>query len=76
VRCPCDDPRVLEINHKNGGGDAEARELGRGNRLYADIVAGRRSIEDLEVLCRPHNHVHFLELRYPDLRGRFRVGWA
>jgi hypothetical protein len=61
---------MLEINHKNGGG---AREVKQGNRFNCDIISGRRSIDDLEILCKPCNAVHYLELKYGPLP--FCVKW-
>lgn len=61
VRCGCDDERFLEINHKNGGGNKEHKSRDNIERV---IVNGNRSVEDLEILCRPCNAIHALELRY------------
>ncbi len=46
----------LQIDHLKGGGNEE-RKRGRGRsglRLYYDILAGRRSVMDLRVLCQLH----------------------
>ena len=66
VRCGCDDIRLLEVNHKNGGG---RKESGSGNqsKFCADILHGRREINDLELLCRVCNSRHYLELKYGQL---------
>lgn len=69
VRCRCDDCRLLEINHKHGGGAKDQK----GNRFNCDIISGRRSTDDLEILCKPCNAVHFLELKYGTLP--FTVLW-
>lgn len=62
VRCGCDDVRLVEINHRDGGGGKDRR---KGSESWLiDIIAGRRSTHDLEVLCRPCNSVHALELRF------------
>lgn len=58
TRCGCADVRFLEINHKNGDGSKEPR----GNRLFKSILETNR--KDLELLCRPCNHIHFLEMRF------------
>lgn len=68
VRCGCDDDRLLEINHKNGGGGIELRELR--NKFYRNIAWFRRCVDDLELLCRPCNAIHALELRFGPLPMR------
>ena len=50
-RCGLTDIRVLSINHKNGGGTQDRKKYNGGTRLYYAIVTGKRSIEDLEILC-------------------------
>ncbi len=69
VRCGCDDVRLLEINHKNGGGGKE-----RLNGLTRAVATGARQTDDLELLCRPCNAIHALELRFGPLP--FRVVWT
>lgn len=66
IRCGCDDVRFLEVNHKNGGGNKERKEARNrgGSTMRRDIVSGHRSISDLEVLCKPCNAIHALELAY------------
>jgi len=72
VRCGCDRPELLEINHKNGGG---AKELtGRSQQFIRDIVTLRRSTDDLELLCKPCNAIHALELVHGKLP--MRVVWS
>ena len=71
VRCGCDVPELLEINHKNGAGGKEHRELGQ--RFYTAIAKMRRIVDDLELLCRPCNAVHYLEMKHGPLP--FRVVW-
>lgn len=62
VRCGCDDIKFLEINHKDGGGGKEYRN--RYYQFYQDVMSGKRKTEDLELLCRPCNHIHYLEMKY------------
>lgn len=65
IRCECDDPRFLEINHKNGGGAKEQHETkiyGRGFEM--SILKGNRKTDDLELLCRPCNHIDYLERKF------------
>ena len=67
VRCGCDDTRLLEINHKNGGGGKEMQKGKKSFRFYLDIANGIRTTDDLELLCRPCNAIHALELRFGQL---------
>jgi len=67
VRCGCLDIRFLEINHKIGGGNKEAKKKGgAGQIIIQDIISGRRKTDDLELLCRPCNHIHYLELKFKE----------
>jgi ribosomal protein L37E len=67
VRCGCDDARLLEINHKDGGGNKEMQKGKRSNEFYRSIASGDRTIDDLELLCKPCNAIHALELKYGKL---------
>lgn len=60
-RCGCGDLRILEINHINGGGTKEKRENGRGHIFHSYIISGKRSIDDLELLCKICNIHHYVE---------------
>ncbi|HEX5508951.1 MAG TPA: hypothetical protein VFX37_10650, partial [Pseudolabrys sp.] len=71
VRCGCNNPKLLEINHKNGGGGKELKELK--GKFYRRIAKMERPIDDLELLCRPCNAVHALELKHGPLP--FKVIW-
>jgi hypothetical protein len=64
IRCGCDDPRFLEINHKNGGGSKETRGTSKRQKFETAILSGARPIDDLEILCRACNAIHFLELKF------------
>jgi len=56
--------RFLEISHKNGR-DREEKENGpEGLALTLAITMGRRAVDDLQLLCKPCNSVHTLELKY------------
>jgi hypothetical protein len=48
--CHCDDIKLLQINHIHGGGYKEFKETGR-SKFYLDIASGRRSVDDLNLLC-------------------------
>lgn len=64
VRCGCDRFEFLEINHKNGGGAQERKNNGSSNMtFYSLILKGERSTTDLEILCKPCNSIHYLELK-------------
>lgn len=76
VGCGCDDPRVLEFNHRDGGGRKERRDkYVQSWTLYRAVVKGERGVKDLEILCRACNSVDYMERKCPDLAGRFRVEW-
>lgn len=59
-RCGCDDPRVLEINHKNGDGWRERRKKGFKSQTFClQIISGERTTDDLEVVCKVCNIAHY-----------------
>jgi len=55
VYCGCDDPRALEVHHKNGGGYREQQVWGKRHMLQRKILTGERKIDDLELTCRACN---------------------
>ncbi len=64
--CGCDDTRFLEVNHIRGGGKKEQRgykEEGHnlGHNMILLIYRGKRSLEDLNLLCRACNSIDHLE---------------
>lgn len=71
-RCHCDDSRCVEMNHINGGG---RQDLMYRTHTYRDINNGTRTLDDLNLLCRPHNAVDYLERKYPELVGKFHISW-
>jgi predicted RNA-binding Zn-ribbon protein involved in translation (DUF1610 family) len=73
VRCGCDREALIEINHKEGGGAQELKK-GGSQQFYRDIALLRRPVDDLELLCKPCNAVHALELLHGPLP--FRVVWG
>lgn len=75
VYCDCDDIRVLEINHKFGGGTKERKKSRdwSGQYLYHAIIHGRRKTNDLEITCRVCNARHYCNLKYPELS--WKVEW-
>ena len=69
--CGCDDERVIEINHMNGGGKSE---LGEGPQQFCrEIVFGKRTIDDLDLRCKLCNELHYILRRFGALP--FRVIW-
>ncbi len=48
VGCGITDIRLLTVNHKNGGGTKEKHHIGW---IYPEIVAGRRTTDDLDLRC-------------------------
>lgn len=63
INCGCDDKRIVEINHIDGGGCQEFKKNTNGT-FYRAIVNGERKTDDLNLLCRLCNTAHFLELKY------------
>lgn len=49
--CGTDDHRVLQVNHKNGGGTKERRETRARGHTYQHILRGERAVDDLNLLC-------------------------
>ena len=45
----------------------------KGTQLYHDIASGKRKTDDLELLCKPCNAIHYLELKFGKLP--MRVIW-
>ena len=55
-RCGCKELKVLEINHKNGGGYKERKEKYRSPReLWMAIIRGERQIDDFDIKCKVCN---------------------
>ena len=67
ANCGCDDIRLLELNHKNGGGGQEYKKGKNTMAVYRDIAMLRRNTDDLELLCRVCNARHYLEMKYGKL---------
>ena len=56
--CGLTDIRVLQVNHKNGGGRKESRF---GTDMYLAIINGKRKTDDLDVRCANHNIIYEYE---------------
>lgn len=75
VECGCDDPRVLEVNHINGGGRIERRNHPTDVNLYGVILRGERQVDDLNILCRVDNARAEVVRKFPELGGQIQVRW-
>lgn len=53
--CDISNPLMLEVDHKDGGGSGERARTGGGGQLFVNIVKGRRSVDDLQILCANHH---------------------
>ena len=77
ARCGCTEPGVLQVNHRNGGGAREIRELARKTRftiwLLRALRSGERRAEDYDVLCAVCNILDHVERLHPELAGRWHV---
>ena len=60
--CSCDDLQLLEINHKNLGGNKEMCVHTSG--IYMRIITGKRQVDDLEVLCKVCNMFHYVNKKF------------
>ena len=49
-RCGFDDIRALQIDHINGGGSKEIKEIG-GYKIYLKIISTKNKDKDYQVLC-------------------------
>lgn len=62
ANCGCDKIEFLEVNHKNCDGIKDYK-FGS-SKFYTAILHGDRDIDDLEILCKPCNALHYLESKY------------
>jgi len=74
VRCGCDVIEFLELNHINGGGCKEHREVG--NSILGMIINGQRGPEGYEVLCRVCNALDYLARKNPEKACGFSVHYT
>lgn len=72
--CGCDDERFIEINHIHGGGTQQIKRSKDYNKYYRDIKFGRRSIRDLNLLCRVCNSLHYLQMKYGEIHMSIKWG--
>lgn len=58
--CGCEDLRILEIDHVNGGGTKELKALSP--RMFRRaIIRGERKTDDLQILCKVCNVRKYVE---------------
>ena len=75
INCGCNKIKILEINHKNGGGSEEVKKYYKGRyTFYSAIISGKRSIEDVEILCKPCNQIHYVGFKFNVLG--FKISWT
>lgn len=67
VKCGFSDPRALQIDHIDGGGNKEARSGGRPS-IYRKIVRG--NTDGYQLLCANHNWIKRAENNESPYRGR------
>jgi hypothetical protein len=80
VECGCTDIRILEFNHKNGGGGRWRRlEMGRtGHRnvlVQEYVLTGKLTSKEVDVRCRVCNALDYVTRLVPSLRLKFNVRW-
>ena len=71
--CGCDELSFLELNHKNGGGSKELRQVG--NRLYDLLLKGERNPDNYEVLCRVCNAFDHLQRKDTGMARGYFIRW-
>lgn len=64
AKCGIADRKVLQINHKNGGGKKDIRSYKNEYAFYRAILDGIRPIGDLELLCANCNIIYEYERGY------------
>ena len=67
AECGCDDIRILEINHINADGKTDRKTWKSGPQLHLAIINGQRGTNDLNILCKACNIIHYLKHRYGPL---------
>jgi hypothetical protein len=61
VNCGNTDIRVLQVNHKKGGGTKDFKAVSA-YRIYKEIVEGKRPKEDYDVRCANCNILYEYEV--------------
>lgn len=70
--CGCDKYELLEINHIKGNGNKERKGTQSG-RFYMDIAKMENPTKHFNILCRPCNHIHYLEMLHGKLP--YEIKW-
>ena len=63
-KCGHNDIRILEVNHKSGGGHKEITSFKSNAQMYRNIAKGKRITSDLSILCRVCNAADFVERKF------------
>ena len=73
--CRCNNINILEINHVHGGGREERRNNKYLNCIYFynAIINGERDIHDLNILCKLCNTLHYMILKYNNIK--YNIEW-
>lgn len=58
----CKTTNKLEINHINAGGGKDRKGQGAGT-FYRKVALGKRKTNDLELLCRKCNMLHWFKIK-------------
>ncbi len=74
VRCHVKDPRILEINHINGGGYQHFVKS-KTKSLARELLRGDADLSKYNVMCRPCNALDYIERRFPDIKGLASIRW-
>ena len=61
--CGCDVYKVLELNHRNGGGGKDKKNHATFD-IIREILNGKRDINDYEVTCKVCNWEYFAEQKW------------
>ena len=62
ANCGCAVYRILEINHRDGGGNKEKRIFKHRADFYRSIIKGKVNIVNYNILCRVCNISHYINL--------------
>ena len=75
--CGCDDPRLLQLNHKNGGGRQDKRHGRSTADLAWSILSGKRDSREFELTCPPCNMIHYVGLKFGvAVANRFTINYS
>jgi 5-methylcytosine-specific restriction endonuclease McrA len=70
-RCArCGSTEDLAVNHMNHDGSSDRKKYAPLKTFYTAILTGKRSIEDLNILCEPCNWMDYIEYTWA---GRYTI---